>query len=566
MKKKIEKSENKPSNIENVFNFDPEFNQIVQSSPGIIWVDTLEEERFITELLKDVRRIVHTSNSKKVELTHDVSIWMWSIASGLSEITNKIDPLSEIVVDNDTRQPDAALDVISNHVSASEISIYIMRGMSELMMQPVLPRKLKDIYQSLYKSYKIIVITATNSTIPICLDKNVTYYQFKLMTREKINNYITNKLEDLKNSEIIETKKLKIDYKVEEKNDINNAFLGLSENEIRKSLNFMFNKQNEIHISEIIKEKKRIVEKSGILEYWDNVESMDNVGGLGNLKPWIYRRKSSLSQAARDFGLPIPRGVLIVGVPGSGKSLCCKATASVYELPLVRLDIGKVMGGIVGASESNMRKAIDVIEGISPACLWLDEVEKNLSGSSSSNYSDSGTLSRVFGTFTTWLQEKKSYVFVLATANDISQLPPELTRKGRFDEIFFVGLPTQNERKEIFNIQIKKYGRNPEKFDIERLSKICNKDSKNPNKVYNYTGAEIEEAIKDSLYTVFSRDPSSDITTEDIEISLLNLVPISRTEEEKINKIIAHGSKHFRKASSEDEINNIVKKSNINLD
>ena len=191
--------------------------------------------------------------------------------------------------------------------------------------------------------------------------------------------------------------------------------------------------------------------------------------------------------------------------------------------------------------------------------LWLDEIEKNLSGSSSSNYSDSGTLSRVFGTFTTWLQEKSSYVFVIATANDISQLPPELTRKGRLDEIWFVNLPTEKERREIFNIQIKKYGRDPSKFNIDKLAKITHKDEVK-NKVFKYTGAEIEEAIKDSLYTVFDRNDGSDITDKDIMISLQSIVPITKSEEDRINKIVNEGEKLYRMSSLDLDSSKVVNK------
>jgi len=552
---------------ETIFTFDDEFDHLVKSIPGIMWVDTLEEERFIEDIINDIRKVVAGSSGQTTEMKQDISLWLWSLASGLNDVTTSIDPLMETTIDGETSNPVKALDTIVNMKTGANLAIYIMRGLGDLMkMQPMVPRKIKDVYKVLYKNNKIIIITATNPEIPISLDKNITYYLYKAMDREKISKFIDSKLTTLKGHEICKKKGLKVEYNQADTDAINNACQGLSENEMRKILNLEFNKNKEIVSTDIVKEKKRIIEKSGILEYWEGLESMDNVGGLNELKPWLAKRKNSLSQEAINFGLPVPRGVLIVGVPGCGKSLACKATASVWELPLVRLDVGKVMGGIVGASESNMRKVIDTVESIAPCCLWLDEIEKNLSGSASSNYSDSGTLSRVFGTFATWLQEKKSYVFVLATANDISQLPPELTRKGRLDETWFVSLPTQKERKEIFEIQIRKYGRDPKNFDLEKLSKIVHKDAKKTGKTYKYSGAEIEEALKDALYTVFDRDSKSDITTQDIEESLKRLVPISKSEEDRINKIISDGEKHYRPASSDTDENKTIKKSvNINL-
>jgi len=554
----------KKNQPEKIFSFDEEFDYLIQSNPGIVWIDTLEEERFVEDILDDVRKIVIDKNNKVAEVKQSISVWMWSFASGMSEITASVDPLLDNVTDNDTTNPIKAIEEIVKIQNNANLSIFIMRGLSELMkMQPVIARKMKDIYKTLYKRNKIILVTATNSDIPLCLDKNITYYSYKTMGREKIQTFITNNLGLLKEAGYDKKKNVKLTYTDSEINDVINACQGLSQNEIRKTVNLLLNKRKELYTPDIIKEKKRIIEKSGILEYWEYLESMDNVGGLGALKPWLRKRKNCLSDEAREFGLPVPRGVLIVGVPGCGKSLCAKAVASSWNLPLVRLDIGKIMGGIVGASESNMRKAIDTVTAVSPCIMWLDEIEKNLSGSASSNYSDSGTLSRVFGTFTTWLQEKTSYVFVIATANDISQLPPELTRKGRLDEIWYVGLPTENERREIFDIQIRKCGRDPKNFDIDKLSKIMHKEK---GKVYKYTGAEIEEAIKDSLYTVFDRDSKSNITTEDVEEALTQLVPISKSEEERINKIVSDGEKHYRNASIEIEEQKVTKKSvQINL-
>src|ERR1051326_9216026 len=230
------------------------------------------------------------------------------------------------------------------------------------------------------------------------------------------------------------------------------------------------------------------------------------------LKDWMRKRNGAFGQKARDFGLPAPKGILLLGVQGCGKSLCCKAVASAWRLPLLRLDVGKIFGGIVGQSEDNMRRAIRTAESIAPTILWLDELEKGFAGTQSSGISDGGTTARVFASFITWLQEKTASVFVVATANRIEDLPPELLRKGRFDEIFFVDLPGEAERREIFEIHIRKRKRDPEKFDLNTLAAAS----------VGYSGAEIEQAIVSALYDAF--DQGRDITTDDILANIRNSV------------------------------------------
>ena len=207
----------------------------------------------------------------------------------------------------------------------------------------------------------------------------------------------------------------------------------------------------------IAREKAQAVKKSGLLELVETKESLDSIGGLDVLKSWLVRRKHAFSQKARDYGLPTPKGLLITGIPGTGKSLTAKATAAVFGTPLLRLDAGRIFGGLVGQSESNIRSVIQTAEAIAPCVLWLDEIEKGLAGSKSSGATDGGTSARVFGSFISWMAEKTAPVFVVATANDVSQLPPELLRKGRWDEMFFVDLPNQEERQEIWRIQVAKH-------------------------------------------------------------------------------------------------------------
>jgi SpoVK/Ycf46/Vps4 family AAA+-type ATPase len=252
---------------------------------------------------------------------------------------------------------------------------------------------------------------------------------------------------------------------------------------------------------------------------------MTDVGGLSNLKDWLVKRGRGFDKGAKDFGLTYPRGILLLGIPGTGKSLTAKAIGNEWHFPLLRLDMGKIFGGIVGESEKNIREALNIAEAIAPSILWIDEIEKGMSGISSSGNTDGGTTARVLGTFLTWMQEKTKPVFVVATANDISQLPPELLRKGRVDEIFFVDLPTEKEREEIIKIHLTKKNRKPEKFKIQELAK----QSK------GFSGAELEEVVKEALFQAY--DEEKEITDGHISAAIDKTFPLSRTMHETIEKM-----------------------------
>ena len=264
----------------------------------------------------------------------------------------------------------------------------------------------------------------------------------------------------------------------------------------------------------ILQMKKQMICEGGILEYIPPKTTAVEVGGLENYMSWARKRLAAFSPEAQKFGLPYPHGVLLLGIPGCGKSLTAKAMATLWGKPLLKLDVGKLFGSLVGDTEANTRRALEMAEAMSPAILWLDEIEKGLSGIQSSGRTDSGVTSRMFGTILTWMQEKKEPVFVVATANNIASLPSELLRKGRFDEIFFVDLPDLEERESIFEIQIRKYKRNPADFDLKALAK----------KSANYTGAEIEEAVVSALFDAWN-DGAKELTTEAIIRSLEEMSP-----------------------------------------
>ena len=277
----------------------------------------------------------------------------------------------------------------------------------------------------------------------------------------------------------------------------------------------------------VLEEKCQALKKTGLLEYIPvNPDGLKQVGGLEVLKGWVRKRKAAFTEKAQAFGLPPPKGILLVGPAGCGKSLSAKAISGELGLPLLRLDMGKMFGSLVGQSEANMRQAIQVAEAIAPCILWIDEIEKGLAGSTGGSH-DSGVGARVLGTILTWMQDKKSPVFVYATANDVQGLPPELLRKGRFDEMFSVDLPTIGERADIFGIHLRKKGR------AKLIEKgAINVDTLAAHVSEGFTGAEIEAAIIEGMYSAF--DANREVVTKDIEDALSNSKPMSKMMAEKI--------------------------------
>jgi SpoVK/Ycf46/Vps4 family AAA+-type ATPase len=288
----------------------------------------------------------------------------------------------------------------------------------------------------------------------------------------------------------------------------------------------------------VVAEKKKLIRKSGLLEYYDFSESIEAVGGLDRLKAWLAQRGLAFSQQAREFGLPEPRGLLLLGVQGCGKSLAAKAAATLWNLPLLKLDVGKIFDAYLGSSERNIREAIRIAEAIAPNILWLDEIDKAFAGTASPHAADAGTAARVFGTFLTWMQEKTVPVFVMATANTIAHLPPELLRKGRFDEIFFLDLPVASERTHIFQIHLRKRSRDPDQFALDRLAEHT----------AGFTGAEIEQVIISGLYRAFAEN--RDLEHADLALEIQETVPLSVTYQEQIEALRQWADKRARPASS----------------
>ncbi|RMF84783.1 MAG: AAA family ATPase [Nitrospinota bacterium] len=453
----------------------------------------------------------------------------WSVTEGMLEFKGeRIGDPRLTSRTRDLRDPLRALEYV---LDSTEEAIFVLRDFHAYMQDPTVIRRLRDLSHYLKSSSKTLIILSPLLKIPPELEKEITVVDYGLPGVEELDPIIEAILHSVPERVRIEESDPTHRERVIE------AALGLTTSEAENVFAKSIVQKGRFDLDVILAEKEQIIRKSGVLEFYHATEKFSDVGGLDELKKWLRKRTLSFTKRAREFGLPQPKGILLIGVPGCGKSLTAKAIGSLWKLPLLRLDVGKIFAGIVGSSEENIRKAIKTAEAIAPAVLWLDELEKGFAGTQSSTYSDAGTTARVFGTFVTWLQEKTSPVFVVATANNIDLLPPELLRKGRFDEIFFVDLPTVEERREIFRIHLQKRKRNPEDFDLDLLAASTEE----------FSGSEIEQVIISALYDAF--DAQRELTTEDLLANITDMIPLSRTMEEEINALREWAHARARPAS-----------------
>ncbi len=494
----------------------------------ILYINTYEEGR-ISKIIDDI------ANQKNMKL------FIWSLTSGLTN-PNDVNMKEEL-------NPVKVVEYIINY---SDSAIFILRDMHAFFNSPDVIRIIRDYALSCMYSntYKPIIITSPVLKIPQELEKVITVLDLDLPNVDQIKSMVMS---------LINVKKSLNDTITDEKIEkIVKSCCGLTEEEIGNTLSKSWVQDKDLNPATILEEKEQIIKKSGILEYYECKEKYSDVGGLDILKEWLEERGESFTDKAREFGLPQPKGVLLLGIPGTGKSLIAKSLANIWGLPLIKMDVGKIFAGIVGASEANMRKAISIVESVSPCILFIDEIEKGLSGTASSNFSDGGTASRVFSNFLSWLNDKTAPVFVIATANDVRQLPPELLRKGRFDEIFFVELPDIKEREEIFGIHIGKprelhKGRDVSEFDLKELAKLTD----------GFSGAEIEQVVIAGLFKAFKA--KEELSQEHLVQAISETVPLSKTMKEQIDFLNNWVIGRARYASSSRNSGN-VKKSHIVID
>jgi hypothetical protein len=487
-------------------NFQTEIEILIRARYPILYVITSEEMR-VQKILVEIA----AKRQKKV--------FEWTYSSGIVPAGASIQ--SQKGRNPATKDPLAALDLVIDQV---EPAIFLFKDFHPFLTRNnfAVIRRLKDIALYLKNSRKTIVLISPVMEIPAELDKEITVINFPQPAKEDLAELLDKAIEELRESQQVE-----IDLDEDGRERLLQAAMGLTLGEAENVFAKIVVKNQRLsgdHVSEVFAEKQQIIRKSGLLEYYAAEEDFASVGGLSVLKDWVNKRAVAFTAEARAFGLPAPKGVLLLGVQGCGKSLCAKAVSRLWQLPLLRFDMGRMFGSLVGSSEENVRRAIAVAESIAPAVLWVDEIDKAFTGSQSSGVTDGGTTARVFGTFLTWLSEKSAPVFVVATANDVSQLPPELLRKGRLDEIFYVDLPLDEERGEIFGIHLAKRNRNPDGFDLPALA------AASPE----FSGAEIEEAIISALYDAFYA--KQELATAHVLATLRQTVPLARTMAEKITE------------------------------
>lgn len=479
-----------------------------------VYITSYEEDR-VTKLLKSI-----VTSQELIKVTRN--IYVWTQTNGLVEES------TENCVSG-TSCPMKALEFIQGYDKDAIFIMYdfhVNFGAKNRAADFNIIRKLRDLVPILKTSAsrKNVIFIAPELVIPDTLQKEISIYDFPLPCVEEIKTKLDNMIEENKGA-------ISSNLAEEDKDKICKAALGLTLQEAENAFALAMVNNASIDITDlkvILEEKMQVIKKTGILEFITSNLSINDIGGLDNLKTWLKKRCNSWSEAAKKYCLPAPKGVLITGVPGCGKSLTAKAMSEIWQLPLLKLDFGKIFSGLVGSSEENLRRALATAEAVAPSILWVDEIEKGLSGVNSGG--DSGVSSRIFGTFLTWMQEKEAPVFVIATANNIKNLPPELLRKGRFDEIFFVDLPTLNERAEIFKLHLER--RLKDKDISQNISLKDELYKKLASLTEGFIGAEIEQIVISALYEAFFENRPLELN--DLGKTIKNTVPLAKTQKEQI--------------------------------
>ncbi|MEN9250960.1 MAG: AAA family ATPase [Thermostichales cyanobacterium BF4_bins_65] len=438
------------------------------------------------------------------------------------------------VIQHSTQSCQTALSAVIDY---KDPAVFVFKDLNDYLDNTEVRRYLRDAVNALRRSHKTIILLSPVPKVPYELEKEVAVVDFQLPTAAEIGRVLQRQLDTMARQG-----KPPITLSETTREKLISAALGLTLDEAEKVYRkaaVMTGRLSEAEVDIVLSEKQQLIRRNGILEYLEVDETIEAVGGLQELKRWLNQRSEAFSERARQYGLPQPKGLLILGVPGCGKSLIAKTAAHLWGLPLLRLDLGRVYdGSTVGRSEANLRSALKTAESISPAILFIDELDKAFGGAAGSADSDGGTSSRIFGSFLTWMQEKKSPVFVMATANRIERLPGEFLRKGRFDEIFFVDLPTIEERVEIFRIHLQKRRSDISRFDLYQLAKTCE----------GFSGAEIEQVLIAAMYESFAQH--REFTQLDILAATKATQPLSRTMMEQVTALREWAQQRARPAAA----------------
>lgn len=489
--------------------FNDELALFLKARYPIIYINTVEEDRVEYVIRKNVKTNLNRS------------IYSWDFVDGYTN-----NPNNEGFA---KRNPLQALELVER-LNIETPALFLLKDFNRFLTDLSISRKLRNISRILKLQPKTIIIIGSDLTIPKELQDLITVIQFQLPLEEEISQEL---------NRLVSSLNIKVDSQLFE--NLTRACQGLSLERIRRVLSKIiatYKTIDENSISVLLSEKKQIISQTEILEYSSVNEKINNLGGLDNLKSWLQKRKTAFSIQASNYGLPTPRGLLLIGIQGTGKSLAAKAISNEWQLPLLKLDVGRLFGGIVGESESRLRQMINVAETISPCILWIDEIDKAFSNTESKG--DSGTSNRMLATFTSWLSEKAKPVFVIATANNIDLLPLEIIRKGRFDEIFFLDLPKKEEREEIFKIHLQEFRPNSwESFNYSLLAESSD----------SFSGAEIRQSIIEGMYHAFYE--KREFITKDICLALEELIPLAQLESDQMVKLQNWASSgRIRSASS----------------
>ena len=524
--------------------FKAELERLLRAQIPLIHINSFEEERVFDTCLEV------TANLKRHTL-------MWSTARGVfnpnvsSGHKGESLPMADLV---------AALQAfeqsMSNAMAAEDGMVFVLLDpypyLSDRNSNPIYRRRLREFAGAIRtKAWKAsCLIIAPSLNVPYELEREVTVVDFPLPTRPEIRSYVRHFIDEVSKSHQIRIE----DDRAELVERLTEAAIGLSQRELENALSYAAIDDlslNAADVRQMFRQKRQTVRKSGLLEFIESEPlSLDNVGGLDRLKRWLGRRRAALTQAGSDFGLVSPKGVLLTGVPGCGKSLSAKSVAASWQLPLLRLDMGRVFSSLVGASEEHMRHAISVAEAVAPCVLWIDEIEKGLMRPGQ-HIGDSGVSMRVLGTFLTWMQEKSTPVFVVATANEIFHLPPEILRKGRFDGVFFVDLPNPSERREVIEIHLERVGRSGDGLEIQALVDLSGGDPAHTSA--GMTGAEIAAWIDDAMILAYERHRaggSATLSLADFGAALAEISLLAEVRAEELVSLRRWGAEHAQLAST----------------